>query len=246
MLRGIWTILVFVVATAVLGTGTIVASLARPSGNAIMHLARLWSRLLLAASGARVAYEGLEHVPRDAPAVFAANHQSIVDIWALAPVLPPTTRFVAKASLFRIPLFGWALSAGGFIPIERGVRTEALRSMERAAESIRGGKHVIMFPEGTRSRDGRLLPFKRGAFHLAARAGVPVIPTAISGSGRVVRSRSLRAVPGTVRVAFAPPIHPGGENALTVDDLTASVRRAINARLAPAERGAEDGPREPL
>ncbi len=231
MLRVLWTILVFVVSTAVLGTAAIVTSLFRPGSDLVFRLGQAWSRLHLRACGARVAYEGLENVPRDRPCVFISNHQSIVDIWALAPVLPTWTRFVAKRSLFRIPIFGWAMALGGFIPIDRGHRGKAMRSLEVAAERVRGGKSVLMFAEGTRSRDGSLLPFKRGAFHLALRANVPVVPIAVSGSGAMLPAGTLRLSPGPVRVSIAPPVDLKPYLPGDAEGLMARVREAIERQL---------------
>src|SRR6185436_10580396 len=121
------------------------------------------------------------------------------------PVLPVTTRFVSKRTIFWIPVLGQAMALAGFIPIDRKDRASAIRSLGRATDTIRGGASVILFPEGTRSRDGRLAPFKRGAFHLALQAGVPVVPVSISGTYSVVRPRSIVVHAGPVHVTFAPP-----------------------------------------
>jgi 1-acyl-sn-glycerol-3-phosphate acyltransferase len=117
-----------------------------------------------------------------------------------------TTRFVSKKSIFWIPVLGQAMAVAGFIPIDRSDRTRAIRSLGRASARIRAGASVILFPEGTRSRDGKLGRFKRGAFHLAIDAGVPVVPVAISGTGKVVRPRSIVVRPGPVSVTFSPAI----------------------------------------
>jgi len=242
MLRGLWVILVFVAATGVLAPLAILGELARPGRDVTFRLGRVWCRIHLRALGVRPDYGGLENVP-PGPCVFVSNHLSIVDIWAIAPVLPSPTRFVAKQSLFRIPLFGWALYVGGFIPIDRERRDRAIGSMGRATDHIRAGGSILLFAEGTRSRTGRLLPFKKGAFRLALETGVPVVPIAVSGSGRVVRPGTIVARPGPVRVAIAPRVLPveGGEAGL--DSLMADVRAAIVARLAPDEvEGSTEAP----
>jgi 1-acyl-sn-glycerol-3-phosphate acyltransferase len=235
MLRGVWVAIVVVVATVALGLPAAVVSLARRRSDIVMRLGKLWSRLILAAAGVQVVYRGGEHVPSDRSCVFIANHQSLLDIWALTPALPLSTRFVAKQSLFQIPFLGWAMAASGFIPVDRANRTRAVRSLSRAAERIRDGRCVILFPEGTRSRDGRLAPFKKGGFHLALQAGVPVIPVAISGSFRALAPGTMRVRPGEVRVAFAPPIVPSPSGPAAVDDLMRAVREAIAERLDPHE-----------
>lgn len=242
MLRGLYTCCVFVLATAVFGSLATVAGLALPGRDASMRVARLWCRFCLAASGIRPAYEGIEHASARLPCVFIANHQSLLDIWALIPALPLSTRFVAKKSLFLIPVFGWAIAASGFVPIDRKNRTAAMRSLSRAAEKVRGGRSLLLFAEGTRSRDGRLGPFKRGAFHLALEAGTPVVPVAISGSGRALPPGLLfRVAPTAVRLTFSAPIDVGryaGDGG--IDALVRDVRARIVERLDPSELGPGD------
>jgi 1-acyl-sn-glycerol-3-phosphate acyltransferase len=206
MPRVVFAILVFVGTTLALGLPAILVSLLRPGSDITMRAGRLWSRAMLWTVGARVEYRGLEQLSAQLPCIYIANHQSSVDIWALVAVLPVPTRFVAKQSLFRVPVLGWAMSAGGFIAIDRGNRTRAIQSLALAAERIRSGRSVVLFPEGTRSSDGRLQPFKKGPFHLALAARVPLVPVAISGSWEVMRPRTARIRPGPVRVEFLPPL----------------------------------------
>jgi 1-acyl-sn-glycerol-3-phosphate acyltransferase len=206
MLRGIYATCVLSVATLVLGIPAIAVSLVRRGSDATMRFGKLWSRIMLSAVGARVTYRGLENCNAHQPCIYIANHQSNVDIWALIRALPPPTRFVAKESIFRIPVLGWAMAAAGFVPIDRSNRSRAVRSLKVAAEKVRSGRSVVLFPEGTRSTTGSLLPFKKGPFHLALQAGVPVVPIAISGSGSILPRRSLRVTPGPVKVSFLPAI----------------------------------------
>ena len=238
MLRGIWLRAVLLVATVALATPVAVLVLLVPRwGDLIVHAGRLWSRALLAASGARVTYHGREHARAHRPCIFIANHQSMVDIWVMLRLVPSNTRFVAKQELFRIPIFGWALATTGCIAVNRANRAEAMRSLDVAAERIRAGRSVVLYPEGTRSRDGSLQPFKKGAFHLALAAGVPVVPVAITGSFAVVPPRTLRVRPGAVDVWVEPPIdvepfRPGGHEALR-DAVQAAIERRFRA-AAPA------------
>ena len=242
MLRGIWVRFVLVVMTPLVGLpATIVALLVPRWSNAVMHAGRIWSRSLLAAAGARVTYHGLEHVDHDNPCIFIANHQSMVDIWVLFDFIPPSTRFVAKRELFKIPVFGWALSAAGCISIDRANRANAIRSLSIAAERIRSGRSVILFPEGTRSSDGRLQRFKKGAFYLAVQAGVPVVPVAITGSFAVVPPRKLRVSPGPVEVYIEPPIDVASFQPENTNGLLALVHETIERRFNPSiadEKGA--------
>ena len=231
MLRGAWLVVVLVVSTVIFGVPSAIVSMLRPGSDIIVRLGAIWSRWNLRAAGIRPSYEGLEWLPHDRPCVVIANHQSFADIWSLLPVLPLRTRFVAKESLFRIPALGWAMSASGFIAIDRSNRVRAMRSLGMAAERIRAGRSVVLFPEGTRSTDGRLQPFKKGAFHLAVQAGVPVIPVAISGTHALLPPGTLRARPGRVHVRVMPPIDPTRHGPGGAAGLLEEVRAAIVAHL---------------
>jgi len=240
MLRGLLTVVTFVVSTTTLGLAAILAGLVMRTltgrREIVFQIGKVWARIHLAVMGIRPEYVGIEHARSSEPRIFLANHLSTLDIWALAPALPDTTRFVAKKSIFWIPVLGQAMSIAGFIPIDRSDRTRAVRSLSRAAERVRNGESVILFPEGTRSRDGKLARFKRGSFHLAMQAGVPVVPVSISGTGKIVKPGSIVVQPGTVRVTFSPPIDPGTFAPDDLDGLSDAVRAAIAARLAPDEQ----------
>lgn len=233
MLRGIWASLVLVLATAALAFPAFVVALLVPRWNDVaMLLGRVWSRIMLRTVGARVSYHGLSRALEQTPCIFAANHQSQIDIWALARVVPVATRFAAKRELFRIPLLGWVLATADFVPIDRSNRAEAMRSLGRAVEQIRRGRSLVLFPEGARSRDGRLRPFKKGPFHVAVAAGVPVVPVAIRGSFDVLAPGSLRVRPGAVDVFFEPAIDVAPYGADGLAELVARVHGAIAERLA--------------
>jgi 1-acyl-sn-glycerol-3-phosphate acyltransferase len=228
--RGIIAMLVLILVTVFFGVTSAVVNLVRRESDATMRLGRLWSRAMLAVTGARVTYFGLENLRASQPCVYISNHQSNVDIWALICVLPVSTRFVAKEELFRIPALGWAMAGAGFVSIDRGNRSKAIRSLELAAQKIRAGRSLVLFPEGTRSRSGELGPFKKGPFHLAVQAGVPLVPVAIKGSGRIVPPHSIRVRPGPVEVRVLPPV--AIEPFLPNDYL--GLRRDVHARIAAA------------
>jgi 1-acyl-sn-glycerol-3-phosphate acyltransferase len=141
--------------------------------------------------------------------IFASNHESALDIWVLFRTVPRGFRFIAKRELFRIPIFGWYLALGGHIPVDRTNRSRAVASLRRAGATVRAGTSLMVFPEGTRSRDGRIHAFKKGPFVVAKEAGVPVIPVAISGSGAITPSKVVAVHPGTIRIAAGDPIDPG-------------------------------------
>ncbi len=235
MLRGIFALVAVVVLTGVLGTYGLLVAPWFPRRPVIMRLGKLWSRLLLRTVGVEPVYAGLEHARGETSRVFISNHQSNVDIWAIAPALPDRTLFVAKHQLFRVPIMGWAMRTAGFISINRRKLTSAIESLDAAVRRIRGGRPVILFAEGTRSRDGRLAPFKKGAFHLALQAGVPVVPVAVSGSWNVIRPRTLRVRPGPVRVTFGEPIDVTPYLPDDLAGLMTAVRVAIARNLDPVE-----------
>lgn len=233
MLRGLLVAFVFVVATAVLGTAAIVGELVFPGRHLCFRIGRIWSRLHLLAAGCRVEYAGHEDLERRVPCVFVSNHQSNLDIWALAMVLPLSTRVVAKSSLFRIPIFGRAMRSAGFISIDRSDREKAIRSLDAAHSWLRAGNPILMFAEGTRSRHGKLLPFKKGPFHLAAQTACPVVPVAVVGSWSLMPPGGLVARPGTIAVRFGDPLRAADASPDSVGELLGRAHDAVT-RLASA------------
>lgn len=205
MVRAYLFLAVFIPFTFLISASAIVFTLLDGSGRAYAFHARLWARVGLALARVGVNLRGAEHLT-DGPVIFMSNHQSSFDILALMAALPPRTCWIAKKELFDIPVFGHSMRRGGYIPLDRGDGRKALKSMENAAAIIRGGKSVLMFPEGTRSPDRRLIPFKRGGFMLAVRAGVPVIPVTINGSGRVNPAGRIRLYRGDISIDLHPPL----------------------------------------
>jgi 1-acyl-sn-glycerol-3-phosphate acyltransferase len=178
------------------------------SGDSPIRLGRrLWAPIGLWLAGAKLDVVRPPELPAG-PAIFASNHESGLDIWVLFVVVPRAFRFIAKQELYRIPIFGWYMRIGGHIPVDRSNHTRAVASLAKAAEAVRGGTSIVVFPEGTRSRTGRVQPFKKGPFVVAKEAGVPIIPIAISGSGAVTPSKKIAVHPGTIRVAAGDPVDP--------------------------------------
>lgn len=232
--------LIYVLRYALIALYTVVwgipATLVAPlpgSGELIVFIGRQWVRWIFRSCGIHVEVEGLEHVDRDGPQIIMTNHQSVVDIGALITVLPVSWRFVAKRELTWIPFFGWALGLSDQIIIDRGRRERAVASLRRAAERVRGGRNVIIFPEGTRSPDGTLRAFKSGGFHLALQAQVPIVPATVSGSHLLTPKGSLRIESGRVKVSFAPPIATAGLDVEDREALKERVRQAILAGYDP-------------
>lgn len=205
------------------GTMSILTAWVPPRLRVFSLWTRWWSQGLLAVSGLRPEVRFTAPLDPHGSYVFMVNHQSLFDIPVMLATLPTPTRFMAKRELFRIPIFGWALAAGGFIPVERGARAAARESFQVAVERLRQGGSILVFPEETRSRDGRLLPFKRGGFLLALKAGVPVVPVGIRGT-LAARSRASFVIrPGRVEVAYGEP--------MAVAELQTGDRAAVMARV---------------
>lgn len=189
---------------------------------------RVWGRVLLWIAGVRLEVEGLELLPKPGkPVIFMGNHQSNFDIPCFLVGLPFQFRWIGKAELFRIPLFGLALRRCGYIPIERGDRRKAIKSLTLAAEMIRSGTSVVIFPEGTRSVDGRLQEFKKGGFLIALKAQVPIVPVAISGSWKVMHKGELKIHSGAIRLQILPSIETAGLSSKNIDDLMVRVRESL-------------------
>ena len=179
-------------------------------GHLAHRLSTFWLKGVIRCAGVEIEVRGLEFLKPERSYVFAANHQSQFDIPVLGVVLPFQIRWLAKESLFRIPFFGWALRATGYIPIDRSNPRRGLKSLEAAAQKVKEGFSVVIFPEGTRSPDGRLLPFKTGGFVLAIKSGQPVVPIAICGTRQIMPRGRLWVTPGKVRVKIHQPIETKG------------------------------------
>ena len=208
MLRNALCMLAVVVVTAVLLPFAGLAILLTGNTSAAGWFARrLWAPSLLWVAGAKVEVEGAENVDARRPTLYASNHQSTLDIPILFHALPVDLRFVAKEQLRWVPLVGWYIQFAGHILVDRSNRARAIASLDRAAKQIvRRQISLIVFPEGTRSPDTRILPFKHGPFGLALKAQIPVVPVTIEGSARVMPRRSWRIRPGTVRVRIGAPL----------------------------------------
>jgi 1-acyl-sn-glycerol-3-phosphate acyltransferase len=231
----LWTILV----TIVFGTTAIVTSLFSRTGNSVHHVAQVWGKSILMISGIKVSITGLEHLEADRSYIFMSNHQSNFDIPVLFSKLNVQFRWLAKAELFKIPIFGRGMRGAGYISIDRSDRRSAFKSLERAAESIRNGTSVLVFPEGTRSTDGHLLPFKKGGFVLAVDAAVPVVPIIIKGTHAIMQKGDMLIRRRPVQVQVLSPIDASEFNRKNKDQLIERVRSAMSAAL-PAYTGEAD------
>ena len=192
--------------TAFMSFWSVVFSIFPAADNKIHKVASLWAKILLLICNTKVKVIGEENLLRGKPQIFMANHQSDFDILISLAFIPVQFRWIAKKELFTIPVFGAAMRSAGYIEIDRSNREKAMQSIDEAALRIRRGKSIMTFPEGTRSRDGEIKAFKQGAFHLAIKSGVPIVPVSIIGSGRIMPKRSLRIKPGQIKLIIGKPI----------------------------------------
>jgi 1-acyl-sn-glycerol-3-phosphate acyltransferase len=241
VLHSALAILSVILFTVLFGLPALVLSLANPSGDWVVRFGRRWAGSICAASGVRVEAHGVENLPASGSYLLIANHKSHFDLLAFLKTYPSSFRVVAKRALFRIPVFGWCLSAAGMIPIDRESRTRAVASLDEVVEKVRTGMPVLFFPEGTRSREESLLPFKKGAFAIALKTGLPIVPVSISGGLAILPKGSIAIRPGTIVIRYGAPIASVGPVAMTREELAARVRDAVEAGLAldrPAPGGA--------
>ena len=204
-----------------------------PRGRFISWVARIWSRGVLLFSGVRVVPVFETPLDPEGQYVFMANHRSLFDIPALLTTLPGETRFLAKKSLFQIPVFGWALEMGGFVTIDRKDLGTARDSFADAvAELERAGVSVLVFPEGTRSESDDLLSFKRGGFLLALKSGLAIVPVGIDGSAQVQPKKSFVIRPGALRVNYGSPLSVRDFGVSRRNELMRAVREQVERLIA--------------
>lgn len=215
--------------TVLFGLPAIVAAFVPPRGDWFLRFARGWARTILAFSGVRVRVLHAERRGEGRGFVVASNHESFADILVLLARLPLPVRFLAKRSIFRVPVLGWSIAAAGFVPVDRGDRARSVATVEAALALLQAGRSVVVFPEETRTRTGELLPFKSGAALLALRSGFPLLPVGIAGTRRVLPRGTLQMAPGRVGLAIGEPIVVAGRSARERDDVTRTLRDQIES-----------------
>jgi 1-acyl-sn-glycerol-3-phosphate acyltransferase len=202
-------------------------------GTMGQHLASLWARVLLKTVPIPLSVEGLEYLVPGQTYVYAANHRSQFDIFVLLAILPGEFGWVAKKSLFQIPIFGQAMTRLGNISLDRNNLKEAIKSLNEAAALVQGGRSFIIFPEGTRATSRELLPFKKGVFIMAQKAGQPIVPICINGTMAIQPRGSLHLRPGPVKVVISPPVDPKDFRGRPKEELMAAVSQAIAGHFDP-------------
>jgi len=235
MIRSAFIIGWVVLTTAIFGILAIIISFFTRTGNPVHIIARIWGRSILMVSQVHVSVKGLSNIEPDKSYVYMANHQSNFDIPVLLGYLPVQFRWLAKAELFKIPIFGRAMLGAGYVKIDRFNRKSAFESLNQAAQRMKEGVSVMIFPEGTRSKDGSIRQFKKGGFVMAINSGVPIVPVVLRGTWPIMAKSSLRINRGDVELEIAEPIDTRGYSIESKAELMDKVRSVISQKFYKAE-----------
>jgi len=231
-LRGVWTLVLAPPLTGIVSALSLLDLLLfRKSEVKAQVFPRYWGRILCRLAGVRVKIEGIERLDPQQTYIFAGNHCSQYDIFAFQGYFPHDFRWIAKKELFRIPLFGQAMHRVGYIPIDRSHGRQALKSLDEAARRIAAGSSVLIFPEGTRSADGRLSEFKTGAVLLAIKAGVPIVPLGFNGSYEVLGKGRILPRSGEITIRIGQPLATGHFKSADKQALAGELHAAVAALL---------------
>lgn len=231
MLRTLWAALFSVVSTITFSIATIVLVFVRAPAHLVERVINIWARSIVWAAGIELRSEGTELLDPNQRYILVANHYSYFDIPCIFAAVPQPIRFLAKVSLFKIPVFGWALARAGFIPIDRKNRRTAVKSFDMAAQRIRKGNTIVVFPEEGRSRERQMRPFQRGGFLLALKSELPIVPVALNGTYDVFRAGARTITPGPVTVTVTPPIPTVGRSLKDKEKLAQESRNRIGRIL---------------
>jgi 1-acyl-sn-glycerol-3-phosphate acyltransferase len=232
MIRAFLVTLVTFAYVLILGPPLLIYGVISGNTDPLYRIGKLGARMAVRLAGARLEIHGCDHIPRDQPVVFMANHQSNCDPPALLSILPPVVVMVKK-EFFRIPILGRGMLARGFIPVDRRNRGQALEAVEKGVQALKAGKSFLVYPEGTRSSDGRLQSFKKGVFVMALKAAAPIVPISVSGSNKIMPKGKFVMRPGGVRITFHEAVATEG---LAIEDRQVIIERVRQAILAGLEK----------
>jgi len=227
MIRTMIIVIFALPATVFFSSLTILASFITKNSDLPYNVTKTWAKFLLAVSRIKVTVKGLYNIRPDRSYIYMSNHQSNFDIPVALAYLPFKFRWVAKAELFKIPIFGSAMYKSGHINIDRSNRRAAYKSLKTAAKNIQEGISVLIYPEGTRSKDGNIRPFKKGGFLLAVESGTPIVPVIIHGTWPIMPKNKIIIKPGNVTIEIKAPIVTKDYNRKTKDELLEKVRNII-------------------
>jgi 1-acyl-sn-glycerol-3-phosphate acyltransferase len=234
-LRGIFLLGFWFSSIALLAPLLIVLVLITKNENFIYSPVRLFIRAGLAMVGVRVEVNGLERLDPNQTYIFTPNHQSLIEVPLFVAYLGRNPAYLGKKEIFKYPVFGYGIRLIGMVPVDRSNSPAAVESAKLATENLRQGKSFVVYPEGTRSRDGRMLPFKKGAFMMAIDAGVPVVPVTVSGASKIMPKAQVKVFPSTVRITVHEPISSSGYSKENVVELMAKTREKVFSALDETE-----------
>lgn len=229
MLRSIMIVTASLCITALVCAAIVIINLFSAAGKLSRRIACLWAKCLLYISGVKIEVIGGENIPAGKAQIFMANHQSDFDILVCLAGIPADFLWTAKKELFKIPVFGNAMRKSGYIEIDRQDHSKALINLAEAAEKLKAGLSIATFPEGTRSKNGKMLPFKQGMFYLAIQTGVPIVPVSIIGSGNIMPKKSLQINRGKIIMVIDEPVD--------VSTYTIETRAALIEKVQGVIRG---------
>ena len=234
MVRTLLVYTVIVLYLLLLGPPLLLWSLITGNTDTLYSVGVFGAKTALFLAGVRICVTGREKIPAATAVVYMPNHQSNCDPPAVAAILPPVL-VMAKKEFFQVPLLGTGMRMRGFIPVDRSNRERAFAAVEQAVVALKRGHSFLVFPEGTRSRSGRLQPFKRGVFVMAIKAGVPIVPISVSGASRIMRPGAFRIYPGPVRITIHGPVPTAGCSLADRSKVVAQVREAVVEGLSADE-----------
>ncbi|OQA17200.1 MAG: 1-acyl-sn-glycerol-3-phosphate acyltransferase [bacterium ADurb.Bin363] len=227
-MRKYFVALIHLIVTVILSSLSVFFSLFDSTGESQHWCAHNWGKGCVWGAGIKLSVSGLSNINGKGPFIFASNHQSYLDIWVLLTILPVSFRFVAKKSLFSWPFIGWHLQRSGQIPIDRSKTTAGARSLIEAVKRVKDGTNIVIFPEGSRSEKNTLGEFKKGAFFLAAKTGVPLIPIILKNTATLFPNTGLFVYPGTVEAIILPPIDTTEFGPKKVEELMEHTRKIMS------------------
>lgn len=234
-IRGLFLVGFWCTAVAVLAPFLIALALITGNENAIYDPVRLFVRVGLALVGVRVEVNGGEHLKKDQAYIFTPNHQSFIEVPLMVTYIGRNPGYLAKKEVFKYPIFGYGIRLIGVIPVDRQHSASAVESARQATANLKKGKSYVVYPEGTRSPDGNLLPFKKGAFMMAIEAGVPVVPVSISGASAIMPKQQIKIYPSTVRITLHEPIETSEYTRENVSELVELARGRVASGLGSSE-----------
>ncbi len=230
-LGAVYTVVTTLVYTTILGIPTLFIALVSKTGKAPYFMGKIWAWLITVTNRVKVQVVGMDNIARSRSYVFISNHASHLDALAICRTIPQTMRFVAKKSLAKIPIFGWCARLGKIIFIDRSNTRTAIETVNRSIADLKNGISAYFFAEGTRSPDGRLLPFKKGGVVFAIKSKLPIVPVTIVGSHRLLPKKCLRIRPGILKIIIGKPIDTTRYTEKDKDSLLYMVRETIRKNL---------------